>query len=255
MLKTANVRNTKYFLIQYNENTFRILKNKYQLEKGWQLNDQDKIKEDLKRFIQSIIGTCSNKDEVERVSLIRTKSHIRELALCNNFEYFGTITINNYFCNRYELDDCQKKLKKLFRRLHDKNHDFKYLVITEKHKDGAFHFHGLFSGLDLYCNQYNYFSNYDLDELGFNSFSVIKDYNKCCNYITKYITKDCVKNSHNQLYIRSKGLHFATKEEVEPLIEIENHWKYENDYCCFYDIDLKNINEFEKKLLIELVLK
>lgn len=193
-----------------------------------------------------------DEEEIQRISRVRTKSRIRELALCNNFEYFGTITINGYFCNRYELTDCQTELKKILKRIKRNNKDFKYLIITEKHKDCAFHFHGLFSGLDLSCNDFGYWENKELSQLGYNSFSPIIDYNKCCNYITKYITKDCVKNSHNQIFIRSKGLKVATNEKInKPDFDIE--WKYENDYCSIYDINLDNISEYDKMLLTYLI--
>lgn len=75
-----------------------------------------------------------------------------------------------------------------------KNHDFKYLFITEQHRDGAFHFHGLCTDLKLYNNTYGYLSSKDFDRLGFNSFSPIISKEKVANYITKYITKHCVKN-------------------------------------------------------------
>lgn len=219
---SRNPRNTRYYIIQYNENNFRLLKNKYQLDDGWELNKGWKDFKNLQDFIKSLHTDVDllklKEDEKLRCSLSRTKSRIRELALCNNFEYFGTITINGYFLNRYELDDCQARLKKTLRNIHLKNTDFKYLIITEKHKDGAFHFHGLFSGLELSLNEFGYYYNKDISKtLGYNSFSKIRDYNKTCNYITKYITKDCVKNSRNQLFIRSKGLHVATKEEIEPI--------------------------------------
>lgn len=248
--------NTKYYLIQYNENYFRILKNKYQFEKGWEIDEFSKRKQELKDFVYSVLFDDDEfkKLERERCSLIRTKSRIRELALCNNFEYFGTLTLNGYLCNRYELDEAQKKLRYILENIKRKNKELKYIIITEKHKDGAFHFHGLFSGIDLSLNDFGYFYNEDLARLGFNSFSLIKDYNKCCNYILKYITKDCVRNSHNQIFMRSKGLRVATHEEINP-IELDNNWKYENDYCCMYDIDLQNLTEFDKKLLASLIIK
>lgn len=215
-LLTSSPRDTRYYLIQYNENNFRLLKNKYQMGKGWEFV---KIPEWVDNIdIISHSSSYNNKEEIERCSLSRTKSRIRELALCNNFEYFGTITIDGFFLDRYELTECQNKLKKTLKKIKRNNNDFRYIIITEKHKDGAYHFHGLFSGLDLELNEYGYYYSKIFQlELGFNSFSKIRDYNKTCNYITKYITKDCVKNSHNQLFIRSKGLRVATKEELEPI--------------------------------------
>lgn len=71
---------------------------------------------------------------------------------------------------------------------------------------------------------------------GFNSFSNIRDYNKTCSYITKYITKDCVKNSHNQIYMCSRGLKKAYKEEINLLNDNFIVWDFENDFCCFKEI-------------------
>lgn len=91
---------------------------------------------------------------------------------------------------------------------------------------------------ELYVNNQGYFScKYFDDRLGFNSFSLIKDYNKCCNYITKYISKDCVKNSHNQVYICSKGLKKADKYEILPMSD--DIFTFENDFCCIRDVNLE----------------
>ena len=97
-------------------------------------------------------------EEIERISLSRTKRNIKELALCNNFQYFATITINSRNCDRYSLIETQKILRKYLKKIKRNNNDFKYLFITEKHKDGAFHFHGLVANIPLYINTYGYFS-------------------------------------------------------------------------------------------------
>lgn len=103
---------------------------------------------------------------------------------------------------------------------------------------------------ELYINDQGYFScKYFDDRLGFNSFSRIRDYNKCCNYITKYITKDCVKNSHNQVYICSKGLKRADKYEILPIDD--NIFTFENDFCCIKDVNI----ETEKKEVICTILQ
>lgn len=170
-----------------------------------------------------------DKEDVERISIARSRRNIREIALSNNFEFFVTLTLNSSSCDKFSLSSCQEKLRKTLKAYKRKNKDFAYLLITEKHKDGAFHFHGLMKGInnsDLiefkegsgYQIPYKildyirnglpiYKLNYFDDKLGYCTLSKIHDYAKCCNYICKYITKDCIKNeARDCLYIfqRSK---------------------------------------------------
>lgn len=101
-----------------------------------------------------------NSAEVKRCSLSRTRRNVRELALCNDFEYFCTFTVNSEMCDRYSLDDVQERITKIFKRIKRNNSQFAYLIITEKHRDGAFHFHGLvknFPENDLYVNCNGYY--------------------------------------------------------------------------------------------------
>lgn len=147
--------------------------------------------------------------ESSRCSLSRTKRRIKEICLCNEFQYFVTLTINSKNSDRFNLDEVQSTLKKKFEYYKRKNKEFKYIFITEKHKDGAFHFHGMMKNIDqndIYVNKAGYYSSHYFDKLGLNSFSKIVDYNKCCSYIMKYITKDCVRNSNGYIYIYSQGL-------------------------------------------------
>lgn len=179
----------------------------------------------------------TNKEELERISLSRTKRNIKELCLCNNFKYFVTLTVNSKNADRFSLQECQDKLKRLIKnysmRFSRRKQKFHYILITEKHKDGAFHFHGLFSDLldtDLYTNEFGYLSSHFFDEqLGFCSFSEIKDILKCANYITKYITKDCIKNEHNQIYMCSKR--FVACGGLRPprtrlATKLNNQWEF-----------------------------
>ena len=74
---------------------------------------------------------------------------------------------------------------------------------------------GLVKGIDdFYSNEFGFLSHELFDTMGFNSFSKIRDYNKCCNYITKYITKDCVKNDAGTVYISSRGLKKASRYQI-----------------------------------------
>lgn len=184
----------KFYLYQYNDENIRIVHQKYCRKKGFE-NIQKNT------YIPQTLPA-----EVERVSLSRTRRNIRELALSNNFEYFATLTINSDYCDRFHLTECQQFLRKKLKKLKRKNENFAYLFITEKHKNGAFHFHGLVKGVDdFYINENGYLSHKLFDEIGFNSFSKIRDYSKTCNYILKYITKDCVKNeARHSLYFQSR---------------------------------------------------
>lgn len=92
---------------------------------------------------KKIYNEKAHSNEVERISLSRTKRDIKEIALCNNFTYFATLTIDSKNCDRFSLTECQELLRKKLKKLKRKNSDFAYLFITEKHKNGAFHFHGL----------------------------------------------------------------------------------------------------------------
>lgn len=228
----SQVFDSRFFLYQYNDDNFRIVFSKYCKKPGF-----EEIKKD------DFLIPQTESEEVQRVSLSRTKRNIREIALCNNFTYFATLTVNSEYCDRFSLTKCQDMLKKKLKKIKRTNKDFAYIFITEKHKDGAFHFHGLVKDLPLYINNNGYYSNAVFDEIGFNSFSKIKDFEKTCNYITKYITKDCVKNENNQIYICSRGLKKATKYEIKPIDNIE--WGYENDFCCIRDINVNQLSSDE----------
>ena len=73
-------------------------------------------------------------EEIEKQNLLRTKRNIRELALCNNFEYFVTLTLNSANADRFSLSSCQDVLRKSFKAYKRKNSAFHYLFITEKHE-------------------------------------------------------------------------------------------------------------------------
>lgn len=149
-----DVYDTKYFLYQYNDENIRIVRQNYSRNKGFE--------EINKKFIPG------EKEEVERVSLSRTRRNIRELALSNDFEYFATLTINSSSCDRFSLTECQERLRNRLKALKRKNKDFGYIFITEKHKNGAYHFHGLIKGIsDFYTNSNGYLSHKVFDELRF----------------------------------------------------------------------------------------
>lgn len=197
------------------------------------------------------VNLSTDPEEVERVSLSRTKRRIREIALSNGFTHFMTVTVASKNCDRFSLQAVQDKMKKICYKIKRNNTDFKYFFITEKHEKGGFHFHGMVKNIPLYTNKYGYLSCTYFDNLGWNSFSEIKDYNKCCNYITKYVTKKCIKNENNRIYFCSRGLS-RPKEELLLNCDLKDIFTspfFENEYCQKKDFDLHTLSELEKQNL------
>lgn len=219
-----------YKFYQYNDNQCRIV-----ISKSSYVPHKENEKE--KHYI-------SGNTESDICSLSRAKRMIREYSLCNDFKYFFTSTVNSELADRYSLSECQKNIRKIMKAIKRKNKNFIYLFITEKHKDGAFHFHGLCSDLELYINNNGYYSSKDFDKLGFNSFSKIKSREKVSNYITKYITKDCVKNESGSIYFCSRGLKHAISYELLDFDIFKSGLKlWQNDYIIVCDYSITDLTK------------
>lgn len=253
---SSSIYEPTYKLYHYQDDVFRLVLFSKR-EKGWEKE------QNTKNGVNTQEKNITPDDEIERISLSRVKREVKEYALCNNFKYFVTLTVNSKHCDRFSLQECQDNLRKLIkeyaRRSKRNNKKFHYLLITEKHKNGAFHFHGLFSDLlekDIYINENGYISSHYFNEhLGFCSFSEIRDILKCANYITKYITKDCVKNENNRIYFCSKGLSRAAVYDL-PARDVkvgynlsEEFWSYSNDFCKVKDFHYSELSDSDKMFL------
>lgn len=136
------------------------------------------------------------KDETGRAAA-RARKQLFELAVCNEFDLFVTLTLDKNEIDRYNYKGVVRKLgiwlDNLVRR-----HGFAYILVPEKHKDGALHFHGLVrkNGLKLVDSGHK-------DKKGRTVLNVANwrygfttavkldgEYEHVCKYITKYIGKD-----------------------------------------------------------------
>ena len=92
-----------------------------------------------------------------RTSVSRSVRAVRELAACNPWQFFITITLSpSNWKNRYTPDGLQDVIKAMAKRWRRKRKNgsaycpgFKYLIIPEMHKDGAIHLHGFVSSILL----------------------------------------------------------------------------------------------------------
>lgn len=189
-------------------------------------------------------------------NLSRAKSNIYEIAICNDWEYFVTLTINS---NKYDRENLRLYYKDFSKFLNNYNYqnncNIKYLFIPELHKDKkSWHMHGLIYNLPeskLTINDNGYLDWQDYSKrFGYMSLSKIQDIEKVSLYITKYITKsleDIKIELNNHLYYCSKGLNRAEKLFKGHIYGISPDFKYDfsNDY-----LSIKNLSANEIKDII-----
>ena len=174
-------------------------------------------------------NTAVNEEKLS-ASLSRTRAAIYELALCNDWEWFVTLTLNPEYHDRQDLNSYKKKLStwiKNYNRTHKTN--IKYLLIPENHQDGSWHMHGLMMGLpkehlrefteqeklpikiliELKWGHKIYTWEAYKKTFGYITISEIRHLESVSKYITKYITKDVAKTRiglNDHLYYCSQGL-------------------------------------------------
>ena len=199
-------------------------------------------------------------------SLIRSKQVVIQYVANNPWEYFVTLTVSpDSSADRFSLADCKRKILKFFSNYkHRFNSGFKYLIIPEQHRDGAWHFHGVMMGInpdDLEVNKYGYldFKPYS-SKFGYFStgskvdeYTVgkIRDLKKCASYISKYISKDMFVGESIEdgasLYFASKGLKkdkvlIVGESVVSPNEFLELGYQgFDNEYCVKVEFEDEDI--------------
>lgn len=198
-----------YNIHQYNEQIYKVV-----AFKG--VRDPDIIhtrpKEDTQHY-----------DSKLNEAFCRAKSLVLQYALCNPWEFFFTGTLNENKFDRHDLDAYQRKLSQFIR---DKRKEYgtrvQYLLIPEQHKDGAWHIHGMLSGLPgsvlrrfrppepskLVNSEYLNWPDYQ-EKFGFCSLGPIKHPVATSFYITKYISKELSHRDGDlgkHLYFHSRPL-------------------------------------------------
>lgn len=206
-------------------------------------------------------------------SLSRTRRMILEKALCNNWEWFCTFTLDKTKYDRNDLAAWWKECSQWLRDQRKKGYEIKYLFVPELHKDGSWHGHGFFSGipeqdlirfseldkqgyrlpsgrrlpLKLRKSVYYNWPSYQ-EKFGFCSLGRIRDPVAAGFYITKYIAKE----DSNMVSLLGKNVYFPSHNLLvaetfleflgrDPLIDelLEN--KYE--FCATGFITFKDFEE------------
>lgn len=204
---------------------FKLVNSKHPVRQaGYELAGHDDRKHTKK-------GEGGNDSKLDR-NISRARQAIFELAFCNPWDYFATMTFDpKKVSNRNDLDSVMKSFGKWLNNYNSRKASgaVRYLLIPEKHKDGAWHLHGFLSGIpsaDLHSFQMSEHIPYAiLNELekgnevfswipyqtkfGYCTMEPIRTREGAAKYVTKYITKDLKRsveaiNAH--LYYCSRGL-------------------------------------------------
>lgn len=128
-------------------------------------------------------------------ALARARKHLFELAACNSFDYFITLTLDAKEIDRYDYKIVITRLSVWLSNLVQR-HGFRYVLVPELHKDGAIHFHGLVAGGGLKLVDSGKAAKgkpiYNIVNWRYGFTTAVElsgDYDAVCKYITKYISK------------------------------------------------------------------
>lgn len=182
-------------------------------------------------------------------SYSRSRSKVLQYALCNVWDYYVTITVDPKRFDRWDLDAIWNHLYKFFCFYSRTYSRLSYLFVPERHKDGAWHFHGFLSGiLDSHLFPFipglhpqklidaGYFNFPALGQvIGYVSLGELREPLKAGFYIAKYITKEHAHDDFYQhLYYHSQGLRTARPVSdcycSNPVLE--SCLSFESDYVC-----------------------
>lgn len=158
------------------------------------------------RMIPSSARKRSENPKKLEASLSRARRMVLEYALCNDWDWFCTLTLDPDKWNRFDLTGWHKAFMQWIRDERKKGHDINFVLVPEKHQDGAWHAHGLFKGdvplvsfRELAQEGVNLpdklihgdFFNWQAyqQKFGFCSFGKIRNQVAVAFYVTKYISK------------------------------------------------------------------
>lgn len=168
-----------------------------------------------------------NTDKLD-AAFSRARRVILEVALCNQWDWFCTFTLDKAKYDRYNLKLWYKDFSQWIRDQRKKTgKTIRYLLIPEMHQDGAWHMHGLFADIPdtvsfaelrfvhgwkvsdkLVSGCFRCWLDYH-SKFGFCSLSALKNPVAAAFYMTEYISKSLQESNigvGGHLYYCSHGL-------------------------------------------------
>lgn len=177
--------------------------------------------------------------DYERESINRAKRNLYHIAHANEWEYFGTLTIDQKKLNRYDYDLYKNKLTQFFNYWRKKYApNLKYLFVLEPHKDGAWHSHFIASNIgDFVFVKTDDYDSIPFYTLGRNTIELVKDTERVASYIISYIAKDLNIPKGKQRYCISQNLNkpIITKDNI-PFSDV---YEFDENITVNYIKDIK----------------
>lgn len=152
---------------------------------GWEASEkQSKSRSDV-----------ASSESIER-SVRRARRQIRDYALCSDFDLFVTLTLDKTKIDRYDITVITKRLNNWLDNC-VRRKGLRYILVPERHKDGAIHFHGFFNDVlsivDSGRKDKNKNIIYNLPNWTYGFSTAIRLYGEYChavNYVCKYVGKN-----------------------------------------------------------------
>lgn len=218
-------------------------------------------------------GKREKKDDFEPDprSIRRTRQLIADYVLCNEFDLFCTFTFDpKKFKERFNFTSCYLRMSRwLDYQRHSHSPDLRYLVVPEKHKSGAYHFHALISHYNGLLHDSGHKNNnrpvFNISgwRVGFSTAVRIpkEDIPKVSNYVRKYITKDMSREFGRKRFLASRNLEKPIKKyntsTFRDCLPLGRKLLYEKDTYSVYEIDPGFLQQVKKhtESYLELLLR
>jgi hypothetical protein len=207
-----------------------------------------------RRLVPTLIRSESKTyDDKLDNSISRARSMVKSYGFSNPWSYFCTLTLDSAKYDRHDLDKFRSDLtqwvrdeRKRYAALYpDHDSRLSFLLIPERHKDGAWHIHGFLDGipapelspfdprlhpLKLVRGGYLNWPRY-AKKFGFCSLGRIRDKTAAVLYAIKYILKDldACRDKGRHLYMASRPLEkamncadsYGPHPELDKLLQVD----------------------------------
>lgn len=216
-LKTESEISHNAILYQYPGGEFEIIARNFGF---WYESGYVEATDSTKVFTAREKGKKSEGKDMIR-SMQRARAQVRRLALANEFRYFVTLTLDPAKIDRYDGTAITKALSRWCDNM-VRRHGLKYIIVPERHKDGAFHFHGFFTdAVEVVDSGHKdergkVIWNLPQWKLGFSTaMELYGEYSAAVAYVCKYIGKQDGQRALGRWYYSGGALKPPVKSYID----------------------------------------